>query len=445
MERLLRVAIVGGGASGLVVLKRFLEENEGLWDVTLFEQEAEIGGTWVYREHTGDEHTHVHSSMYKNLMTNLSKLAMPFLDYPFPTHYPNTMHHSQVREYLESYARDFQLYSHIRFRCCVQSIRPIDAKTPLSGGYIIQWIEQEQSHDAQFDYVVVANGHNSYPYTPLITGIDNFHGAVMHSHDYREPDLFQEQVVLLIGDGPSAVDISRDLLTTARHVHVSLKESGGPLRQSDKPGLSFHTQVERVNDQGLIVFQDGTMLCDHVDAIIFCTGYNLRMDFLDHSLGITVHRKHIDQLYLHILPLASHPHEGWRYWGTSPPASPPTLAFVGLPSQIVPFPLFDHQALFLRAVWSGAHLLPSLREMKELLQKEHKIRKKAKLPESCQHVLLEGQHHYYSQLSPSSHSALNPTPHSGRVRYGTLLCAAVVVGLAVLVGSLLYYNEKDSI
>lgn len=62
----LRIGVIGAGMAGLCVAK--YATNFG-HSVTIFEQCAEIGGTWIYREETGqDEYgLNIHTSMYDNL------------------------------------------------------------------------------------------------------------------------------------------------------------------------------------------------------------------------------------------------------------------------------------------------------------------------------------------------------------------------------------------
>lgn len=65
------VCIVGAGPGGLCAVRHCL--NQG-FNVTAFETISEVGGTWVYTEKIGvdDEHgIEVHSSLYKDLLTNL--------------------------------------------------------------------------------------------------------------------------------------------------------------------------------------------------------------------------------------------------------------------------------------------------------------------------------------------------------------------------------------
>lgn len=52
-------------------------------------------------------------------------------------------------------------------------------------------------------------GKNSVPNLPKFQGIDNFKGSIIHSHDYRTPEPYKNKKVLIIGAGPSAVDVAR--------------------------------------------------------------------------------------------------------------------------------------------------------------------------------------------------------------------------------------------
>lgn len=55
---------------------------------------------------------------------------------------------------------------------------------------------------------------------PDVPGLQWFRGKVMHSHYYRVPEPFTDQVVLIIGGGPSGIDISYDVSPFAEKVNV---------------------------------------------------------------------------------------------------------------------------------------------------------------------------------------------------------------------------------
>jgi cation diffusion facilitator CzcD-associated flavoprotein CzcO len=71
-----------------------------------------------------------------------------------------------------------------------------------------------------FDAVMVCNGHNAVPRIPDDKpGMNEFVGIQIHSHDYRVPEPFKNMNVLIIGSGPSGVDISVDVAKVANQVN----------------------------------------------------------------------------------------------------------------------------------------------------------------------------------------------------------------------------------
>lgn len=53
---------------------------------------------------------------------------------------------------------------------------------------------------------------------PVIPGMNVFSGIQIHSHDYRMPDFFKDMTVVVIGAGPSGLDIGLDLTSSAKQV-----------------------------------------------------------------------------------------------------------------------------------------------------------------------------------------------------------------------------------
>lgn len=63
---------------------------------------------------------------------------------------------------------------------------------------------RNNTHESkEFDALFVCNGHYSAPIIPYYVGLDDFAGHKMHSKDYRRPDQYQDETVLVIGAGPS--------------------------------------------------------------------------------------------------------------------------------------------------------------------------------------------------------------------------------------------------
>lgn len=111
-----KVCIIGAGAAGLCVA-RHLSSNEFMFDIVIYEQTNLVGGTWNYNENIGvDKSGHrIHSSMYKNLKTNIPLNVMEFPD--FVSRQDNSegfVGHREVLQYLQDYCTHFSLKRFIK-------------------------------------------------------------------------------------------------------------------------------------------------------------------------------------------------------------------------------------------------------------------------------------------------------------------------------------------
>jgi cation diffusion facilitator CzcD-associated flavoprotein CzcO len=73
----------------------------------------------------------------------------------------------------------------------------------------------------QYRGVVIANGHNWDPRWPDYPG--QFRGTVLHSSQYKAPELCQGQRVLVVGGGNSGFDIAVDVAPWAAATYHSLR------------------------------------------------------------------------------------------------------------------------------------------------------------------------------------------------------------------------------
>lgn len=62
----MHIAVIGAGTAGLCAAKHAIQNG---FDVTVFEQAPQVGGTWVYTDKTGTDNygIDVHTSMYQGL------------------------------------------------------------------------------------------------------------------------------------------------------------------------------------------------------------------------------------------------------------------------------------------------------------------------------------------------------------------------------------------
>ncbi|KAL2597489.1 hypothetical protein GLYMA_11G153100v4 [Glycine max] len=230
MTHPLRVAVIGAGVAGLAAARSL--RREGL-DVVVFEKSNHLGGTWSYDPRTDSDPVGldpnrevVHTSLYRSLRTNLPRQLMGFLDYPFPNRNngdPRTFPgHEEVLWFLNRFSDEFGLRGLTRFGSEVVRVELVSEKSD-------SWVvESRRNRDSVltrevFGAVVVCTGHFTQPRLPTIPGIEKWPGYQIHSHNYRVPEPFQGQIVVVIGFASSAFDISREIAKVAKEVHIATR------------------------------------------------------------------------------------------------------------------------------------------------------------------------------------------------------------------------------
>lgn len=116
-----------------------------------------------------------------------------------------------------------------------------------------------------FDAVFVCNGHFSYPRIPQHTGQNLYKGKLLHSHDYRDPNVFTDEKVLVVGSGASGVDIAYFTSKVSKKTTISYHDYTKPIPN----GIFIKPDIKAFTETG-VEFQDGT--CEDFTVVIFCTG-----------------------------------------------------------------------------------------------------------------------------------------------------------------------------
>ncbi|XP_056425069.1 uncharacterized protein LOC130366760 isoform X1 [Hyla sarda] len=405
----LRVAVIGAGAAGLGSARHILSRSMNFEPPVVFEMTGQVGGTWVYMEDLGNA-GNIHSSMYRDLKTNLPKEIMEFPDFPFDPSLPSFLHHSEVLKYLEDYTDTFSIRPHIRFNTPVVSVYPV-----LEDQGQISWrvISSSQGEEVleKFDAVMVCVGHYSHPYIPDIDGIKDFQGEILHSHFYRYPEVFSSRSIVLLGSGPSGVDIAMELSAHAKYVILSHR--GPPLKWTPPGNVSEAPPVVSATRNGLI-FEDGTKV--EADTLIFCTGYQYNYPFFLPKTprragdGLTdseevEYEDVLDWGFLegedmdrpdrgegHLLPIYKHLFHA-RY---------PTLCFIGACKIVLPFPFVDCQAQFFLLTLEGKCPLPPVEQMLSESRKEYIEHRNSGLPLKYLHLLGPDQFKYNRWLADTA-------------------------------------------
>lgn len=439
---MLRVAIIGAGASGLTSAVAALEA--GMLP-TVFEMHQQIGGVW--RSDTGDSSDL--GLAWPGMKVNISRHTGTFSNFDWPPTAPDFPTTQEVYNYLSDYAKHFHVLPYIRFSCQVIEVIPTGKK------WHVCWKENTDANKEEiFDYLIIATSKFTHPHVPDFNGLEKIKDKMIHSSKYRSAEEFINKKVLVIGGSLSGTAIAEEVAEKANVVHLFRKErwiikryrssdpaNNGPLLPRDllktfaSSQVSFskeeqyQSMLQHCSEQnafpewcmyptspvGFVVadnyfnevragklipirgevdyfldsrvnLKDGRSI--NFDAVILCTGYERDLTFLPEYLRLTS----TSLLYEDTFPIEA---ENIAYIGMYPNARGAV------------FPIVELQARLVCAIFSGKLQLPSQEIMKEEIDKTPKDRDEIKfltalaqmlgvepdidsLNLGLRHVLLEG-------------------------------------------------------
>jgi cation diffusion facilitator CzcD-associated flavoprotein CzcO len=332
---------------------------------------------------------------------------LAFEDYAVPSDWPDFPSHAQLLQYFKDYVDHFGLRPTITFNTAVTR-----AERATDGLWDVTLSTGETR---RYDVLIVCNGHHWDPRIPDYPG--TFEGVAFHSHAYCDPfqpyDMRGKNVVV-VGMGNSAMDIASELAQRpmAKNLWVSARRgvwvlpkymNGKPADKSAMPswmprklGLSLaraaiKKAIGNMEDYGLpkpdheplsahpsvsgefltragcgdikfkpaikafeghnIRFDDDSV--EHVDAVIFATGYKISFPFLtDPAFKTDADNR---------LPL----------FKRMVPAGVDNLFYMGLAQPLPTLVNFaEQQAKLLGAYLAGRYHLPSATERTETTAKD---------------------------------------------------------------------------
>lgn len=374
--------MIGAGAAGLVGIKHAIDFN---CEVIGFEQTDKVGGTWVYTDQIGKNEfgIDIHSSMYKELTTNLPIELMGYPNEPFPPNEKSFVSSDVILSYYESFADKYKLRDHIKFQCQVIRVRPTSQDYMAGWEVIVRHLLIDKYETYTFDAVLVCNGHFHSGFIPNFEGSKNFRGKQMHSHDYRSPEVFKDETLLVIGGNFSAVDIVQQTVRHAKSVTWSHHLKNDPDVRGFGENVTQKPDVLILREHD-VVFADNSS--SPITTIIYCTGYEFKYPFLSVDCGISTCDNFVQPLYKHCLSI-----------------NRPTMGFIGLPNQICPNQLFSLQSRFCLSFITGKKTLPTRKQMKEDCESDLEDRWKRGLPKRKAHMMgRDVQEQYYADLATTA-------------------------------------------
>lgn len=178
--------------------------NNG-FDVTILEQNCEIGGVWNYNlnkltSDSGKKSSLKVNPMYKGLRTNLPKEIMAFnREHPFDLHLQSYLSHYDVMNYLEDFYNKYNLHTLTSLSTevieCIPGVSNlVESETSWTVKY--KCLKTGTHNEKLFDFVVVCNGHYNEVCDPTdIENIDSYLGIKVHSKDYDVPEQFAGRMI----------------------------------------------------------------------------------------------------------------------------------------------------------------------------------------------------------------------------------------------------------
>lgn len=187
--------VVGAGPAGLAVGATLRRANV---QFVLLERAQRVGASW----HNYYERLHLHTPKRHS--------ALPYRS--FPREYPTYPSRQQVWEYLEDYARAFDLRP--EFGCEVQRcVRRNDSV----------WEVSTSAGTYRGRHLVIACGWQREPNVPCWPGMETFRGPILHSGEYINGEQFRERRVLVVGFGNSGAEIALDLVEHGARCAIAVR------------------------------------------------------------------------------------------------------------------------------------------------------------------------------------------------------------------------------
>lgn len=109
-------------------------------------------------------------------------------------------HHTVIQRYIESLLNRKGYSRLVEYSTTVENAekRTTDGKWVLTLRKQVPGLEKDYWWQEEFDALVVATGHYSVPYVPVIKGLKEFAaevpGSVLHTKGFREPETYRGKV-----------------------------------------------------------------------------------------------------------------------------------------------------------------------------------------------------------------------------------------------------------
>ncbi|XP_037037233.1 FAD-binding monooxygenase ktnD-like [Bradysia coprophila] len=195
------IGIIGAGISGLCAAVQ-LQQKLKITSFTIFEKNADVGGTWL-------------NNMYPGCEVDVPGHFYSYSFEPNPNWSVNYPPQSEILEYINGVARKYNIYEHIKFQR--------EVKTLTWNGSLKKWIvrygtiSNSDDETQTFDIIVIASGGLRCPHIP--NELLAFTGPVMHTAEWNDQIELKKKKVAVIGSGASAIQVIPNIVNDVQTLH----------------------------------------------------------------------------------------------------------------------------------------------------------------------------------------------------------------------------------
>jgi len=209
------VLVVGAGQAGLSIAARLTQLGV---DTLVIEKNERVGDNWRNRYHA----LTLHNQVYAN--------HLPYM--PFPPNWPVYIPKDKLANWLEAYAEAMELNVWTN----TALLESHYDETEQCWNATIQ-SDSEQSRLLKPRHIVMATSVSGLPNLPVIAGLDNYNGDVVHASAYRDGLDHKGKSALVIGMGTSGHDIAQDLASNG--ADVTMVQRGSTMIVNVEPGAQL--------------------------------------------------------------------------------------------------------------------------------------------------------------------------------------------------------------
>jgi cation diffusion facilitator CzcD-associated flavoprotein CzcO len=217
-----RIGILGAGFGGLGMAIKLLEA--GISDFTVWERDAEVGGTWWANTYPGCQ-CDIPSHLY-----SFSFAPNPEWTRTYPLQ-------PEIRDYLRRCSDRFGVRDHILFNCEVSGAAWDDEAN--------LWRMHTTQGEFTADLLFAAPGFLSAPSTPPLPGLDRFEGVTFHTARWNHDHDLSGRRVAVIGTGASAIQTVPNIQPVVEQLHVFQRTPPWVMPHRDRPITNFERRLYR--------------------------------------------------------------------------------------------------------------------------------------------------------------------------------------------------------